>query len=242
MGIGPFEFVGSILLPSPALAEHNPSAYNAALNMAHKEASNYGVVLGSCYHCGMGLMHHCIIEDSKGKTFIVGNVCVQKTADQYLGEKTKIAARKMAATVREQNKQIKHEIWLASPSEENPELSNEQLAEVKRQEREDRYQKEAQLARERFVITYLKACETWGFFFDKVWGTTNLEELEKFLDDAYQGFLVSVTRQMMRGESLSWRQWDICSDIYAKTAGRSNSKAYSVAYDDFSHRVLHLRD
>tara|TARA_R100001129_G_scaffold126867_2_gene89010 strand:- start:4693 stop:5463 length:771 start_codon:yes stop_codon:yes gene_type:complete len=242
MGIGPFEFVGSILLPSPALAEHNPSAYNAALDMAHKEASNYGVVLGSCYHCGMGLMHHCIIEDSKGKTFIVGNVCVQKTADQYLGEKTKIAARKMAATVREQNKQIKHEIWLASPSEENPELSNEQLAEVKRQEREDRYQKEAQLARERFVITYLKACETWGFFFDKVWGTSDLEELEKFLDNAYQGFLVSVTRQMMRGDKISWKQWDICSDIYAKTAGRSNSKAYSVAYDDFSHKVSHLRD
>jgi hypothetical protein len=34
---------------------------------------------------------------------------VQKTGDQYLGNKTKIAARKMASEVRELNKQIKHE-------------------------------------------------------------------------------------------------------------------------------------
>lgn len=104
------------------------------------------------------------------------------------------------------------------------------------------YKKLGSEARERFKVTYLKACETWGFFFDKVWGTSDLEELEKFLDNAYQGFLVSVTRQMMRGDKISWKQWDICSDIYAKTAGRSNSKAYSVAYDDFSHKVSHLRD
>lgn len=242
MGIGPFEFVGSILLPSSTFAEHNPSAYGASLKEAHSEARRHGVRLGSCNHCGTGLMHHCIIRDSNDVRFVVGNVCVQKTGDGYLGNKTKVAARKMAATVRELNSQIKHEQWLASPSKDNPELTNEQLAEVKRQERVDRYKREAILSRERFVATYSKACETWGFFFDKVWGTTDLEKLEKILDDAYQGFTVSVTQQMMRGDKISWKQWDICRDIYAKEHGRSNSRAYSDACDDFSNQVIHLRD
>lgn len=242
MGIGPFEFVGSILLPSSTFAEHNPSAYQANLKEAHSEASRHGVRLGSCNHCGTGLMHHCIIRDSKDVRFVVGNVCVQKTGDGYLGNKTKIAARRMATTVRELNKQIKHEQWLASPSKDNPELTNEQLAEVKRQERVDRYKREAILSRERFVATYSKACETWGFFFDKVWGTTDLEKLEKILDDYYAGFAVSVTQQMMRGDKISWKQWDICRNIYAKEHGRSNSRAYSDACDDFSNQVIHLRD
>ena len=104
------------------------------------------------------------------------------------------------------------------------------------------YKKLGLEARERFKVTYLKACETWAFFFDKVWGTTDLEELERILDNYYGGFAVSVTRQMMRNDKLSWKQWDICADIYAKEHGRSNSRAYSDAYDEFSHNVIHLRD
>lgn len=242
MGIGPFEYVGFIELPSSSFGSHNPSAYNTLLAQAHTEASDYGVTLGSCNHCGTGLRHHCVIEDSRGKTFVVGNVCVQKTGDQYLGNKTKIAASKMAKIVRERNKKMKEEIWMASPSRENPELTNEQLIEVKRQQRVARWKEQERIARENYEITFRKSLETWGFYIDKVWGTTDLEELEKIFKDYYGGFAVDVTRLMMEGQSLSWKQWDICADIYAKEHGRSNSRAYSDAYDEYTKKVAHLRE
>lgn len=99
------------------------------------------------------------------------------------------------------------------------------------------YEKIGREARERFKVTYHKACESWGFFFDKFWGTTDLEELEKVLDGVYQNFTVSVTRQMMTNEKLSWRQIEIMSGIYARKFGPEGSKSYGAAHDDFYHRL-----
>lgn len=242
MGVGPFSFVGSISLPSQNLAGHNPNAYNNALRMAHAQAAKHDLRLGSCYHCGMGILHHCIISDRNGTKFLVGNVCVQKTGDKFLGSKTKIAARKMAARVREQNKQIKHEIWLASPSEENPELTNEEIAEVKRLERIKRGEERIRLEREKFVATHIKQMETWGFWVEAVWGTTDLERLERALNRRNPGFVNDMTRSMMTGCTIYGRAWDICGDIYAKTQGRRNSRAYSDAYDEYTKKVAHLRE
>ena len=92
-------------------------------------------------------------------------------------------------------------------------------------------------ARERFKVTYYKACESWGFFFDKFWGTSDLVELEKVLDGVHQNFTVSVTRQMMRNEKLSWRQIEIMSGIYARKCGPEGSKSYGVGHDYFYDKV-----
>ena len=99
------------------------------------------------------------------------------------------------------------------------------------------YKKLGMEARERFKVTYLKACETWAFFFDKFWGTSDLEKLEDILDSRYEVFTVSVTRQMMRNEKLSWKQLEIMARVYAKKCGPDGSRAYSEAHDDFFHKV-----
>lgn len=39
---------------------------------------------GACAYCGEGIMECCFIRDSRGKEFMVGNVCVHKTGDENL--------------------------------------------------------------------------------------------------------------------------------------------------------------
>ena len=190
----------------------------------------------------MGILHHCIIKDKEGKEFAVGNICVQKTGDQYLGNKTKIAARKMASEVRELNKQIKHEKWLASPSEKDPSLTNQEAMDKKRDQNIERYKIEAKLAKERYEATFQKEMETWGFWVEAVWGTKDLERLKKKIDRSYSGFTTSITGDMMTGGEVKDRAWDICADIYAKTFGNRNTKAYKEAYGEYFDRVHHLRD
>jgi len=69
--------IGYYSLPSPFLCEHNPEAYNRALSQAPEGA-------GTCSQCGMGLIHHAIIEQD-GKRRLVGLDCAQKVgADPQL--------------------------------------------------------------------------------------------------------------------------------------------------------------
>lgn len=79
LGAAPFRFVTSIAIPSPSAAAANPTAYNNGLAMAQMEARQYGVRLGSCEHCGMGIMINCVIRSSDGHYHVVGSDCVLKT-------------------------------------------------------------------------------------------------------------------------------------------------------------------
>src|SRR5690349_7385799 len=91
LGIGPFALIGVISTPSPSLAEANPSAYMLALQEMSESARGYGVQTGICEHCGMCLMHNGVIQDSKGKRFVVGLDCARKTDDDSLGQPAAIA-------------------------------------------------------------------------------------------------------------------------------------------------------
>jgi hypothetical protein len=62
--------VGFFSLPSPSLAEHNPSAYNAAMRDVPAGA-------GSCQHCGTGIMHHVVIRIGAERYFI-GHDCARR--------------------------------------------------------------------------------------------------------------------------------------------------------------------
>jgi hypothetical protein len=63
--------IGFFSLPSPSLAEHNPSAYYAALANAPEGA-------GSCSHCGTGILHHVVIKDDEGVLRFIGSECALK--------------------------------------------------------------------------------------------------------------------------------------------------------------------
>lgn len=94
--------VGFFSLPSPSLAEHNPSAYNAAMAEAPKGA-------GSCSHCGTGILHHVVIRHADGSTAFIGTSCAEKVGservqrcvrervtDEQLAERERKAAERRA--------------------------------------------------------------------------------------------------------------------------------------------------
>lgn len=62
---------GFFSLPSPSLAEHNPSAYNNMMASAPAGA-------GTCSQCGMGILHHVVIRDEAGETRFIGTDCALK--------------------------------------------------------------------------------------------------------------------------------------------------------------------
>ena len=83
--------VGFFSIPSPSLAEHNPSAYNNLV-------SNLPAGCGTCSQCGMGIMHHIVIVDEKGVRRFVGSDCaekigVDKDAIKYRLTDEEVAAR-----------------------------------------------------------------------------------------------------------------------------------------------------
>lgn len=67
--------IGFFSLPSPSLAEHNPSAYNAA--MAEVPAG-----AGSCAHCGTGILHHVVIRYADGARAFIGTSCAEKVGSE----------------------------------------------------------------------------------------------------------------------------------------------------------------
>jgi hypothetical protein len=63
--------IGFFSLPSPSLAEHNPTAYCTAMASLPTGA-------GTCSHCGTGIRHHVVIRDEKGVTRFIGTSCAEK--------------------------------------------------------------------------------------------------------------------------------------------------------------------
>jgi len=66
--------VGYFSLPAPSLAEANPTAYNLAMAEAPAGA-------GSCAHCGMGILHHVVVETEGVRAFI-GTTCALKVGEE----------------------------------------------------------------------------------------------------------------------------------------------------------------
>ena len=62
--------IGFFSIPSASLAEHNPSAYTAAMAALPAGA-------GCCSQCGMGLVHHIVIKDGDTVRFI-GQDCAKR--------------------------------------------------------------------------------------------------------------------------------------------------------------------
>ncbi len=79
-----------------------------------------GQPMGSCDFCGNGIAECCVIQDSQGKKFIVGNVCVGKTGDYFLIYKTRQAVRDLRNELR--HKREEKRILEAKEMMKNPEI------------------------------------------------------------------------------------------------------------------------
>lgn len=84
--------IGFFSLPSPYLAERNPSAYMAAMADAPRGA-------GSCQHCGTGIMHHVIIRLADGSQGFIGRDCANKVGSPTVRRciRERITAEDLAA-------------------------------------------------------------------------------------------------------------------------------------------------
>lgn len=78
LGNAPFQVICCIGLPPRALAEANPSAHNAGLRECAMSAKHFGVRLGTCYHCGTGIMNNYVIKSADGTHSVVGCDCIRK--------------------------------------------------------------------------------------------------------------------------------------------------------------------
>lgn len=63
--------VGYFSIPGDDVAEHNPSAYAAAMACLPPGA-------GTCSQCGTGIKHHIVIIDGQGTKRFIGQMCAAK--------------------------------------------------------------------------------------------------------------------------------------------------------------------
>ena len=71
MNLAAAKVVGYFSLPSAALAEHNPTAYQLAMAGAPAGA-------GTCAHCGTGILHHVVVRLPSGEQAFIGSECASK--------------------------------------------------------------------------------------------------------------------------------------------------------------------
>lgn len=79
LGKAGFRCVGVASIPSPSMAEQNPTAYMNAMAELPRDLH-----CGTCNYCGTAIMHNFIIESADRRRFVVGSDCVAKTGDAGL--------------------------------------------------------------------------------------------------------------------------------------------------------------
>lgn len=210
--IHPFESAGLGLAPF-RLVGFEEKTYSAA--PGHSQPA------GTCDYCANGIKYCCHIQSHDGKRFVVGCDCVRRldSSDNVLRTSVQRAIAKMNREKRDAERAAR---WQAR-----------------------RKAAEAELQRQRDANGGLTDAE--------VTEAARAAELAKVAETmaAENQWLISVLRQQpgdfcrsmveklhtSRPESLSSRCVDIMRDIYCKSAGRRNSKAYKAAEAEFDSRV-----
>jgi hypothetical protein len=102
--------IGFFSLPSPSLAEHNPSAYQSAMREIPE-----GISAGSCDHCGTGILHHVIVKIA-GRRCVIGRDCANRVGSPMIRRcirervtTEQIVKREAAAEVRNEARRIEQE-------------------------------------------------------------------------------------------------------------------------------------
>lgn len=215
---GPYKFVGCFSIPSPSLAEANVGAYNHALRDLYESQKALGVSGGCCDHCGTPLMHNFVLQGTTGRKFVVGIDCLGRAGEmtsELKREQERLSRR--AAEDRRRAKEAREYNEFLTRIGADGFVSVRELFQNSDEARV-RCERER---RER------QAREAW---------TTNA-----WLIDALAGMAGGFCADMaarLRTHALdlrnfSQRQVDILADVYARRAGRRNSKAYNAAIDEF---------
>lgn len=214
--VAPYRHTGAIIsLPSP---EAHPTAYQNGMRNASEEAAAFGVRLGSCQVCGNGIMNNHVAKDAEGAYFVIGCDCAQKLGGEMCDEAKK-AEKIRQAKIREEKREkarlarvAKHQAELQEQRDRNGGLTDREV-EAERIA-EERRQKRAKLSEKNEWLIEVLQSQNGGFCAD-----------------------MAITLETNEISDLSPRQIGALQDVYAKSHGRRNSKAYKAAEQDFEARV-----
>lgn len=95
LGLAPFRFVGMV--------EQDKAYGEVILNRAEFQATGVAVTTkpgGSCAYCGTYIVNMYNVRSADGRTFHVGNDCVERVGDRKLVEAVKVAAAKLGRAKR----------------------------------------------------------------------------------------------------------------------------------------------
>lgn len=137
----PYKCVGMYSLPSPSLAESNPTAY-----MMQLQSAPVGWGCGTCNICMTALINNYLMVAADGKKFVVGCDCVMKTNDYRLVRQMKGFKRDHETNQRIAKKAAETKKRLNAERERNGGLTDAEVAiETRKKEREDYYLANAEL-------------------------------------------------------------------------------------------------
>ncbi len=220
LGQAPFRAVALISLPSPGLAETNPTGFQNASIDAWRQARSFGVSLGSCDSCGMGLMNNVVIRDAVGKHFVVGCDCAGKTFDSKLITAVENLERLRNKAIREAKQEaarVERESLRALELDRQRAVNG---GKTDSEVRADQQRTAAELNRQKM--------------------TAENEWLLTVLRSVYRGdFVDSMLRELevYSVKSMSPRTISILRDIYAKSFGRGGSKKNEAAREEFDTKA-----
>ena len=220
LGIAPFRYVATVSIPSPSLAEQNPSAYELKMRQVASINKHFGISIGACYHCGMPLVHNVIIRDSEGKHSVIGCDCAQHIGDQGLANRAKVEKNRIARKQNAERKAAKREAWL------NQVCGN---GETNR----ERMEREARELRERWELEKAEAAEREERELKASIESRGVNHIYDALIASDNGFHHSLAEQLGR-RSLSPRQAEFVCKFWFPT-GRRNKKNASE-WDDILDR------
>jgi hypothetical protein len=211
LGLAPFRFVGIWTQPTINEESSNIEAYN--IDMKNRpECCQF-----MCDHCGTAIMVHCIIENSAGKRYAVGQDCIRKNDAEGCADEALIAVKQRERDIRREKREAKrirdHENWLDT-------VCNDQ-GETNRERRDREFAEEQQAKKDHNN----KVMDKWGFLIDALRNSGD--------------FGRNLAASIEEGGEPFGRGVNIAVEIYAKQFGRKNSKAYNKA-EDFAFNKLNL--
>jgi hypothetical protein len=182
---------------------------------------------GHCHYCYTGIRYCCNIRSADGKRFVVGTDCVRKLNrfDNRMVSDVKRAEAKLARQKREEARKAK---WEARQAEITAQLAAQRERNGDLTDAEVQQEAAAKIARESRDKVEAEMNEQNGWILDVLMNVG-------YASDFVSGMIDKLRTTPLK--NLSPRCIDIIAGIYAKRAGRRNSKAYDAALEEFETKA-----
>ncbi len=169
---------------------------------------------GCCDHCGTGSRYEFLLRSADGHEFVVCSDCISKTGDKGLIDIAKAETRKRRRWQERQGEEARRQGRLDEQRERNGGLTDWEVEERERAEREARIAK--------------ATADDWAF----------LAKFAHTLRGASNGQLApAIADQIERHSVLPDRLINVAVEIVAKTCGRKGSAAFIEAHDEMMPKV-----